>query len=1637
MKRIISILLSVLIVFTSFSGSLSAYAFECEHDWFEVKTIAPTCNTEGYTLNACRICSVEEKTNIQNTTDEHDFLNGKCLKCNLIDTDYKIEPRVIALNEDVTFVTTKGREYTYSSFTPAEDGFYDIITPSEKVLSLEAVDTSTNTIIKTYGRLSGMFNCNYIECVKLSKDVNYRFKVYYNSSKNYGDVNYKIVNHEHKYGKNTSQVSNCTTEGLCTYKCTYCGDSYQVTTPVDLNNHNMTFENGPVCKRCNNVYCVDELVCGNDNILPQASKNTYKYYSFVPENDGMYSVYSKCISSAFLIYLLDEDFNVIDDKFYQKNKGNSGYPSYASTTITYNEFVSGKTYYIGVFYREAVTDDENIFGVREHTHDIYVKSEQFATCSKDGYKIYKCRGCEYTRTDDIVPATDNHNYVDGVCETCSKKNPDEIQHAYLNIGEKETITAKSSKGGMIRFHFTPAEEGYYTFITEKDNSSILFVRNGVALTTTDSILFLNANEEYYLDIYNIKTGENVSLTVLNHEHEFYVDSYTPPSCRNNGTVGYRCNICRCTNTESIEHEDGVHYYFNGVCRCGKKEPDYNRVTGSIELGESITFKEQYRGTKFTYSFVAPESDYYVFTARIIDSAYGMSFIVYDKDFKSIGGGSGRYRKNSVIVRMNKGDVVYVEFRSDHNTTNTISVETHIHNINDTVIAPTCNELGYTKHTCTECKFYTIDSYTEATGEHIFEQSIVNPTCSTPGYTEMECKNCGVGYIFDYVSEDSSCHKYVYDVCEDCGKISNDVVPDPIGVGDKIAVEFKSSKDRKWFSFTPDETDYYTFSTGYTGDDDVILDLFAFGEPSYYCDGNYACLIALLEKGQTYYILLSEYTLIKEFTLSLTKHTHNYVKSGTVKPTCTDYGYSGYMCACGANRYMNYTKPTGIHSWVKDEVVAPTCADYGYTLYYCDYCYETKEENIVPATDSHTYENNICKECGKREFEPEIIDCGAIADGDVQKAEYTEKNKQLSYIFTPAESATYIFSSTGTVDTYAKLYDENGKLLNEDDDSALAYNFQIVYDCEAGKTYQLVVEPLDFETWSFNVCVNKHTHDFAELVIPASCGNNGGTISTCKTCFEVVETNTTDPTNEHKFNELGVCTECGCFVNDNDNFNEIKLNEKNTVEEKQEGLFKFVPEYDLKYKIFSEGDLDPIGIILDNNGEVLDFDYGSGLGNNFSITIDLKANHLYYIITDAMVDNYTVTITTDHVHDYETIYEKVPTCNENGNYIKQCKICSFNEIVTTKATGHSYVQTDTHYPTCTEDGYIEKVCKDCGQIAKTYTNDLKAKGHCYNKYGTYFPTCTEDGYNFKTCSNCGYTVITYTDDLKSKGHSYYHYYDEPTSCVEEGYSIYKCSKCGDEYRDNIIPQKQHEFYIEKVEPTCKSKGYKIRRCKNCFYECKYDYTPVSDHLYIETWNRASTSKDGKIEKKCQYCDKVISRVPVYQIKTISLSSTSYYYDGKVKTPTVVIKDRKGNTLTMNRDYTLSYSSGRKYPGKYDIKITFNGRFYGTVTKSFYIKPKGTSLTNLTATSKGFKVYWKKQSTQTSGFQIQYATDSKFTQNCKGVFASGGTTTYKSIGKLYGNKRYYVRIRSYKTVKYGGRNINIYSGWSKPMYVTTKK
>lgn len=203
-----------------------------------------------------------------------------------------------------------------------------------------------------------------------------------------------------------------------------------------------------------------------------------------------------------------------------------------------------------------------------------------------------------------------------------------------------------------------------------------------------------------------------------------------------------------------------------------------------------------------------------------------------------------------------------------------------------------------------------------------------------------------------------------------------------------------------------------------------------------------------------------------------------------------------------------------------------------------------------------------------------------------------------------------------------------------------------------------------------------------------------------------------------------------------------------------------------------------------------------------------------------------------------------------------------------------------------------------------------------------------------------------------------------------------------------------------------------------------------HSYKDVITKATTSKNGKNVKTCS-CGATNGTTTIYYPKTITLSATSYTYDGKVKKPSVTVKGSDGKVIS-SVNYTVSYGSGRKNVGTYKVSIKFKGNYSGTVSKTFKINPKATSLSKLTAKSKGFAVKWKKQTEQVSGYQIQYSTNKSFSSKATKTITKNSTTsaTYKG---LKAKKKYYVRIRTYKKVS----GINYYSSWSSVKTVTTKK
>lgn len=237
-----------------------------------------------------------------------------------------------------------------------------------------------------------------------------------------------------------------------------------------------------------------------------------------------------------------------------------------------------------------------------------------------------------------------------------------------------------------------------------------------------------------------------------------------------------------------------------------------------------------------------------------------------------------------------------------------------------------------------------------------------------------------------------------------------------------------------------------------------------------------------------------------------------------------------------------------------------------------------------------------------------------------------------------------------------------------------------------------------------------------------------------------------------------------------------------------------------------------------------------------------------------------------------------------------------------------------------------------------------------------------------------------------------------------------------------------------EATCTKEGLRTYTCN-----CGARYTEkiaVAPHRYTQKRTPATINNNGKVQQVCSVCS-AAKTISVINRPQITWSRTDFSYDGKAKSPSVTIRDTAGKTLTAGADYQVVYSQGQKNPGIYTVTVEFCGSYSGKAAGTYTIRPKKTSLKKTSAKSKGMQVKWKKQTAQTDGYQIQYSTSKNFTGKTTKLTTAKKSADSKKISRLKGKKKYYVRIRTYKTVNVNGGKVKLYSDWSGKKSVKTKK
>lgn len=345
-----------------------------------------------------------------------------------------------------------------------------------------------------------------------------------------------------------------------------------------------------------------------------------------------------------------------------------------------------------------------------------------------------------------------------------------------------------------------------------------------------------------------------------------------------------------------------------------------------------------------------------------------------------------------------------------------------------------------------------------------------PTCVNKGYDLYSCSECSDGVKINYT--DPLGHNVVSGICERCGKSEEDFV--------ESAHPYNDDADESWTIYKKDaDRIVITFSntTETMADRDYIYLYDKNGEEIGKYSGTELADKKITVLGDTVKIrLVSDegYTLFGFSLSNIVPYYDECLHSSTrleneKSPTCGEEGYTGDLICNNCEAVLkkgDIIPATGKHD-MEMTVYPPTCGERGYTDYTCKNCGYSYTDDYIEPTGNHEYIDGVCKICGAISLE----NLPSISGNETQNVIIENTDVSKCFKFTPSQSGSLTFYSTGSSDTLGRLLDSNMVELAYNDDNEEDRNFRISYNVNARETYVLQIGAFNSSDEAFNVTFN--------------------------------------------------------------------------------------------------------------------------------------------------------------------------------------------------------------------------------------------------------------------------------------------------------------------------------------------------------------------------------------------------------------------------------------------------------------------------------------------------------------------------------------------------------------------------------------
>ena len=694
---------------------------------------------------------------------------------------------------------------------------------------------------------------------------------------------------------------------------------------------------------------------------------------------------------------------------------------------------------------------------------------------------------------------------------------------------------------------------------------------------------------------------------------------------------------------------------------------------------------------------------------------------------------------------------------------------------------TCTTQGYDEHICNEWGGMNYnDNYVAAKG-HSWDNGTVTKaaTYSETGIKTFKCKDCGETRTEEIPSLDKTYH------------ILQVVAPTCTSEGYTIY----ECNEVPGLTYKGDFTD----KTPHTYDEGVVTKeatIYEKGVKTFTCS---AC-------GDTY-------------TEDIPMVEKTWHKGDTVAPTCTEQGYTVYICDQDATLTENRDFVDALdHDWGEGVVTkAATCTEDGEKTFTCSRDGATKTE-VIPAV-GHKWDDGTvttpatCEASGVKTYkclndgctETKTEEIAALGhnydDGVVTKAATCTEDGVKTFTCQNDKSHTYteVIPATGHdyddgVVTTKPTYTENGVKTFTCHNCGDTYTESIP---ALGYTYnETVVAPTCTEDgYTMHECVEDATksfkdnivpalgHQYKEVTTPATCGASGSVDNVCERCNDKQHVSDIPATGEHQWDE-GVVTK-----------------EPTATET---GIKTF------KCKVCQATKTEDIAKVHNHDytrlGEIVEGPY-----------CETEGKRWMYCSYEGCNEGVLMPVPAIGYHDWDTEHTeclKKATCTEKGTMLMHCKRdASHTMTYDYGGTGHIWDEgVITTPPTYEEYGEKTLHCKNCDA---TKTEKVLPTKYTFT-VTVVPPTCTEDGYTMHKCNEDD--SFSYKDNIvHSTGHRAEMRVIEPT-CKEEGRTEIYCPVCGDVSSIiNTTPKTNNHTWdngVVTTEPTAEKEGVKTYTCKVC-------------------------------------------------------------------------------------------------------------------------------------------------------------------------------------------------------------------------------